>query len=157
MKLIVAGILSACALGISAAGLSPERIGLIGLQNGPCDLACVYDARCGIGNYSPLFDPMTYKPHKAYYAFTAFNELRRRETAVKATSSDERVFVTAAKGVSDAAVMIVNESNDEKPLTVDFQGRRTALVRITDAERTDASVSLPERIPPHSILIIVLK
>ena len=137
-----------------AAGIAAE---LVGLQNGPCDVACIYDARCGIGNYSPLFNPMTYKPHKAYYAFTAFNELRRRGTAVKATSSDERVFVTAAKDASDAAVMIVNESDDEKPLSVDFQGRGTVLARITDAERTDASVSLPERLPAHSILIIVLK
>ena len=56
---------------------------LIALQNGPCALACIYDARCGIGNYSPLFNPFTYKPHKAYYAFTAFNELRRRGTAVR--------------------------------------------------------------------------
>ena len=34
-----------------------------------------------MGNYSPLFNPLTYKPHKAYYAFTAFNELRKRGTA----------------------------------------------------------------------------
>ena len=57
---------------LQAAGVAAE---LLALQNGPCDVACIYDARCGVGNYSPLFNPLTYKPHKAYYAFTAFKEL----------------------------------------------------------------------------------
>ena len=50
---------------------------LVGFQNGPVDSAAIYDARCGVGNYSPLFNPLTYKPHKAYCAFLAFNELRK--------------------------------------------------------------------------------
>ena len=50
---------------------------LIGLQNGPCDVACIYDARCGVGMFSPLFNPLTQKPHKAYWSFVAFNELRK--------------------------------------------------------------------------------
>ena len=52
---------------LQAAGVAAE---LLALQNGPCDVACIYDARCGVGNYSPLFNPLTYKPHKAYYAFS---------------------------------------------------------------------------------------
>ena len=56
---------------------------LICFQNGPVDSAAIYDARCGIGNYSPLFNPLTYKPHKAYWAFVAFGELRKRGTAVE--------------------------------------------------------------------------
>ncbi len=87
---------------LQAAGVAAE---LIALQNGPCDLACIYDARCGIGNYSPLFDPSTYKPRKAYYAFTAFNELRRRGTAVvcecgaarSPSHQDEPIYQSAAR------------------------------------------------------------
>jgi hypothetical protein len=61
---------------------------LIALQNGPVDSAAIYDARCGLGNYSPLFNPLTYEPHKAYYAFMAFNELRKRGTAVEIRECD---------------------------------------------------------------------
>ena len=39
---------------------------LIAFQNGPVDSAAIYDARCAVGNYSPLFNPLTYTPHKAY-------------------------------------------------------------------------------------------
>ena len=56
---------------------------LLLFQNGPVDSAAIYDARCGVGNYSPLFNPLTYRPHKAYYAFLAFHELRRRGAAVR--------------------------------------------------------------------------
>ena len=38
---------------------------LVDFQNGLVDSAAIYDARCGVGNYSPLFNPLTYKPHKA--------------------------------------------------------------------------------------------
>ena len=73
---------------------------LLVFQNGPVDSAAIYDARCGVGNYSPLFNPFTYKPHKAYYAFMAFNELRKRGTAVKcecgASPSREDVYAAAA-------------------------------------------------------------
>ena len=99
---------------LQAAGVAAE---LIALQNGPCDVACIYDARCGVGNYSPLFNPLTYKPHKAYYAFTAFNELRKRGTAVAACASgDKNLYVVAAKNEKDAAVMLANDSDKAIPL-----------------------------------------
>ena len=129
---------------LQAAGVAAE---LIALQNGPCDLACIYDARCGIGNYSPLFNPFTYKPHKAYYAFTAFNELRRRGTAVRAEVNYERhethetIYAAAAVAsaaplregggaagaggsISDGslAVMLANDGDAEAPFTLEVAG-----------------------------------
>ncbi len=98
-----------------AAGIAAE---LLGLQNGPCDVACIYDARCNVGAYSALFNPMTYKPHKAYYAFMAFNELRRNGMAVACTSDDADVFAAAAAKNGKVAVMIVNGSSQIKPLTL---------------------------------------
>ena len=137
---------------LQAAGVAAE---LIGLQNGPCDVACIYDARCGIGNYSPLFNPLTYKPHKAYYAFTAFNELRRCGTAVAAqTAGDAGLWVAAAKGKKDAAVMIANDSDRTVPLSCDFQGRTVASCRITDKDRTDAEVQMPGELPPRSFILV---
>ena len=137
-----------------AAGIAAE---LIGLQNGPCDVACIYDARCGVGNYSPLFNPMTYKPHKAYYAFTAFNELRKAGKAVAAVSSDADVWVAAAKGAGGQVVMLANDSDAEKTLKLDFGGRSAKSCRITDNDRTDASVDgTLDKLPPHSFCVIML-
>ena len=41
---------------------------LIALQDSAFDDAMIYDARCGTGLYSPLFDPSTLKPRRAYWA-----------------------------------------------------------------------------------------
>ena len=139
---------------LQAAGVAAE---LIGLQNGPCDLACIYDARCGVGNYSPLFNPLTYEPHKAYYAFTAFNELRKRGNAVAVqVLGDTNLWAAAAIGKNDAAVMIANDSDRTIPLSCDFQGRTVAACRITDAARTDCPVPFPDAMPPRSFAIVIL-
>ena len=139
---------------LQAAGVAAE---LIGLQNGPCDVACIYDARCGVGNYSPLFNPLTYKPHKAYYAFTAFNELRKLGTAVAVRKTgDDDLWVAAAKGEGGAAVMMANDSGRVIPLSCDFEGRSVVRCRITDADRTDEETSFPDELPPHSFVVAIL-
>ncbi|MBQ7188754.1 MAG: hypothetical protein IJR99_04985 [Kiritimatiellae bacterium] len=139
---------------LQAAGIATE---LIGLQNGPCDVACIYDARCGVGNYSPLFNPLTYKPHKAYYAFTAFNELRKRGTAVSAKATgDKNLWVTAAKGETGAAVMMANDSDKAVPISCDFQGKTVDSCRITDQDRTNETIPLPTELPPRSFLVVIL-
>lgn len=139
---------------LQAAGVAAE---LIGLQNGPCRVACIYDARCGIGNYSPLFNPFTYAPHKAYYAFTAFNELRKCGTAVRATvTGDADLWAAAATGAAGGAVMLANDSDRTIPLVCDFQGRTVSACRITDAAHTDAAVAFPSELPPRSFLVAML-
>ena len=143
---------------------------LIALQNGPCDLACIYDARCGIGNYSPLFDPSTYKPRKAYYAFTAFDELRRRGTAVKVEMStndnchtgsqmaNATIHAAAARGSDGSiAVMLANDGDEEAPFALEAAGggNRPAATRcrITDETRTDEEVPPPAALPPHAFAV----
>ena len=138
-----------------AAGIAAE---LIGLQNGPCDVACIYDARCGVGNYSSLFNPLTLKPHKAFYAFTAFNELRKRGTAVAVqVAGDKSLWVVAAKGEKDAAVMMANDSNRAIPIMCDIKGRSVASCLITDKNRNAAAVDFPAELPPCSFIVAVLK
>ncbi len=130
-----------------AAAIAAE---LIGLQNGPCDIACLYDARCREGIFSPLFNPLTIKPHKAYYALVAFNELRKRGTAVEIrgrgasrapSRQDEResdsvlpqegarsaplaVYSAAARGADGSiAVMLANPGNEAVPFELEVVGR----------------------------------
>ena len=129
---------------------------LVDLQNGPCDTAMIYDARCGVGNYSPLFNPLTQKPHKAYYAFLAFNELRKAGTAVAAKSSDAKVRVAAAKGENGVVVMVVNASGVEKPMALNASMEKGVACRMTDANHTWAKVSLPASLPPWSFVVLTV-
>lgn len=126
---------------------------LIGLQNGPCDLACIYDARCGLGDYSPLFNPMTYRPHKAYYAFLAFNELRKLGTAVKCVSSDPDLWAAAAKGEAGRALMVANCSKKSIPLQLD--GAEGAEFFLTDTDLTYKKSSVPHELGPESFGVVL--
>ena len=130
---------------------------LIGLQNGPCDVACIYDGRCGVGNYSPLFNPMTYKPHKAYYAFMAFNELRKLGTAVPAPKTPEGVYAAAATdGKGRAAVMVANISGKDWTPDFDFGGWKVTRVRSIDDACAYGDVSAATPMPADSVRLVEL-
>ena len=126
---------------------------LIGLQNGPCDTAMIYDARCGGGNYSPLFNPLTEQPHKAYWVFVAFNELRKLGTAVKCVSCDEDLWATAAKGKEGKAVMLANYS--ERTIPLNIPGMTVDGCKIIDATRTWEDCAVPAEVAPHTVLVIM--
>lgn len=132
---------------------------LLLFQNGPVDSAAIYDARCGVGNYSPLFNPLTYRPHKAYYAFLAFHGLRRRGTAVRVeVCGAENPFAAAARGEDGSvAVMLANLGDREVPFSLEVagDGKRMAAgrCRIVDDARTWEEVPLPASLPPHSFLL----
>ena len=145
-----------------AAAIAAE---LIGLQNGPCDVACIYDARCGVGLFSPLFNPLTQKPHKAYWSFMAFNELRKRGTAVRTgvvgadgkDAAASGVYAAAARGADGSvAVMIANPGSKEKPFVLDA-GKSCAhciRCRTIDEKLTWKEVPLPAALPPRSVLLV---
>ena len=153
---------------------------LIAFQNGPVDSAAIYDARCGLGDYSPLFNPLTYKPHKAYYAFLAFHELRKRGTAVLVDVNHEihepHEAIYAAAALSEKAplaVMLANTGDEEAPFVLEVAGdssiRHSPFVvrsspeaappasvrcRIVDETRTWEETPLPAALPPHSLLLV---
>ena len=132
---------------------------LLLFQNSPVDSAAIYDARCGVGNYSPLFNPLTYRPHKAYYAFLAFHELRRRGAAVRVEGCGaENPFAAAACGEDGSvAVMLANLGDREVPFSLEVagDGKRMAAgrCRIVDDARTWEDAPLPASLPPHSFLL----
>lgn len=129
---------------------------LVGLQNGPCDLACIYDARCGIGDYSPLFNPMTYAPHKAWQAFMAFNELRKRGQAVRADapSGFPALHVAAAADAAGATALLVNDGDAVLPVEVAAPGLAFAGAAVTDADRTAAPLARVTALPPQSVVLM---
>ena len=137
---------------------------LIGLQNGPCDIACIYDARCGVGLFSPLFNPLTQKPHKAYWSFVAFNELRKRDTAVRVAVTDgegkdaaSSIYAAAARGANGTvAVMLANIGSKGKPFVLDVGGGNMPCIRcrVIDEKRTWKEIPLPAALPPRSVLLV---
>ena len=125
---------------------------LVRLQGSVVDLAHVYDARCGAGLYSPLFDPATWGPRKAYYGFKAFGELYARgqelETAFAGTGVSA---LGSADSSGRAAAVVVNASDRAVPFEADFGGRRVRTVRVTDEARDWCVTGRPRVLTPWSI------
>jgi len=129
---------------------------LVGLQNGPCDLACIYDARCAPSSYAALFNPLTQKPHKAYYAFTAFNELHKLRTAVKAEVKGGAVYACAASDGGRIAILVANPTRESIPCRLSVPGFVLKSRRLTDDTRTDqAMTGIPQELPPYSFVVIL--
>ena len=95
-----------------------------------------------------------FKPHKAYCAFLAFNELRKAGTAVAASSDDSDVLVSAARKGGNAVVMVVNLSADSKPLEIVLgDGLKAVSCRITDEARAFEETACPSVLPPWSFIV----
>ena len=131
---------------------------LIALQNGPCDLACIYDAKCGVGDYSPLFNCLTYKPHKAYYVFKAFNALRQLGMSVKVTDSADMcdgkgLWVTAATDKKGRkSVLVANISAESLPLPAVLRDGGFK-VRAIDATHDFDEIPCSETIGKDTVLL----
>lgn len=128
---------------------------LLTLQGLPVEIAHLYDARCDVGRYAPLFDPFTQRPRQAFYALKDFNVLYRLGTEVACSATG--VQALAAKGAAGAAVLVVNYSRQTVPLVCDFGGREIAYCLITDEVRMDTYAELPTELPADSFLLVVLK
>ena len=129
---------------------------LVGMQNSALDTACIYDAKCGVGCYAPFFHPLTYKPHKAYYGFMAFNELRRRGRAVKTASTAKEVWIAAARDAQGASVMVVNNNAAAVRPRFDFGGARVVSAKVVDGTRTWEASAWTGTLPAHSIWSLTL-
>ena len=130
-------------------------------------MANIYDARCSLSRYAPLFDPVENKPGKAFYALKYFNALYRLGTAVKCEvaggQGKDGLWVVAAKGEKGAAAFAVNDSPHERTVTFDLGGRKPVSCRVVDGDRTDEELDIPYDIPsectltPHSIMLVTFE
>lgn len=130
------------------------------MQNGPVDIGCIYDARCGVGTYSALFNPDTLLPRKAYYAFLAFNELRKLGRAVAVSGSADEVggdlWFTAAKSPDGlrGAVMVVNTGTKTLPMPKISDGMKVVRAKAVDSKRNFVEVPFADKIDPQTILLV---
>ena len=144
------------ALGTAAQAADVAAILAI-LQNGPVADAEIYDARCSVGVYSPLFNCLTCKPHKAYCAFLAFNELRKLGQAVKTTDAERPgLWACAAKGADgkSGAVFAANTTASAMPLPKVLGAAKAVRSRAIDADHDFADVELSDTIGPKTALLI---
>ena len=124
---------------------------LIALQDSAFDNAMIYDARVGIGLYSPLFDPSTMKPRRAYWALCNFNELYRLGTQVAVQGMPGDVYAIAARDDSGVGkLFMANIGSDEIKVGVAARGWRILSFQLTDEDHAntvlpvlDSSVALP--------------
>lgn len=137
---------------LQASGIAAE---MLMMQNSSLSGACIYDARCGVDSFSPLFNPMTLKPHKAYYAFTAFNELRKLGVAVKVSCPSTNITAAAAAKGDRVAVMLANPSDLVLPVSLDVPGCRFASCRLTDETHTDDLVGALDSLQAHSLAVVI--
>jgi hypothetical protein len=125
-------------------------------------IANIYDARCALNAYAPLFDPVLKKPGKAFYALKYFNTLYRLGKAVKCEVEGGQgaggLWCVAASRAGrprpDSAVFIVNDAPTPCQIAADFVGRKPVSCRIVDASRTDEEIDFTDTLPPHSFMLV---
>lgn len=127
---------------------------MLALQDTSLDSAMFYDARCGMGDYSGMFHPLTYKPYPAYYGFLAFSELYRRKNQTEAVWDIPGVYACAAKGDS-ACLVLVNTNAQEVEVSVEVTDGYEAVKCMLIAENSIwEECAFPASLPKHSITCI---
>ena len=128
---------------------------LLMFQNAPVDVATFYEANVSASPYSGLFDPCSYLPYPAYYAFAAFSRLYALGKQATLTCDDEEVCAVAATDGQSGCVLIANPTNQPLPLEFSHSGRIQACY-ITGDGQTEAPIALPTVLPPYSFLSVLL-
>lgn len=129
---------------------------LLKFQDTALDSAMFYDARCDIGVYGSMFNPMTKLPYPAYYSFVAFNRLYQLGQQVELTMDDEDLCAVAARNDKEACLVISNPSGEDKELNLDFAGDIRECRIIVDG-KNDEICSLPAVLPKDSILSVMIQ
>ena len=132
---------------------------LAALQESAVNDAEIYDAKCQApSQYAPLFDASTCGPRKAYWAFAAFNELRKLGTSVRSSSSSPDVAVTAAVGPDgkSGAILIANVGKDAE-VKLELGGRKIVKCRVIDGMHDLAEATLPAVIPADTVWLLEVR
>ena len=94
---------------------------MLALQNTSLYSAMFYDARCGMGIYSGMFDCKSCKPLPAYYSFVAFGELYQRGEQAYVGELPNGMYACASKG-QDACLVITNLNEEDMHVSFNLSG-----------------------------------
>lgn len=123
---------------------------MLALQDTSLDSAMFYDARCGLGTYSGMFEAVERTPYPAYYAFVAFGELYKRGRQVEVVVEENDLYAAAAYD-EDGFLMIAN--TNEQELELQLQGFHKMKKCILLAEGCIwCECELPKVLPSYSVL-----
>ncbi len=98
---------------------------MIEMQNTKMQIMCYYDARMRPSSYAGMFNCLTQKPYALYYGFKAFGELYDLGTQVYSNCDNEDIYVLAAKGKGEKAVLLTNIGHKDT-LSVDVKSIKKA-------------------------------
>ena len=129
---------------------------MLALQNTSLDSAMFYDARCGMGTYSGLFDCMTYQPLPSYYSMVAFGELYIRGTQAFVGDLPEGVYGCAAVG-GDGCLVLANTTDEALPISLSLAGgEKIVEARIIQEGSVWEEYTQTDRLPAASVLFLRL-
>lgn len=126
---------------------------LLAFQNTPLDGAMFYDAQVSADPYAGLFDPCSYQPYPAYYAFSAFGRLYALGNQAALTTDDPEGCAVAATDGTVGRVLIANPTPQPLELELQCAGHIDACY-LTGDGCTEAPVPLPAVLPAYSFLSV---
>lgn len=126
---------------------------ILAMQDMSVDSAMLYDARCGLGHHSCVFNPMTCKPYHTYYGLKAFNELYKRGNQVQLECDQKDVYAVAAIDEKDAYIVISNTAQESYPLELKLN-REIDQCFLIDENSYLEECDLPDTLKANDILCI---
>ena len=129
---------------------------LVAMNNGPIDLATIYDGRMDCGDYSPLFDGETHRPTATLCAFAFFSELYADGIRVKALSNEcDGIWLTASKdGKGGGHALVINCNDQPRPFDLRVKGGSVLSCTSIDAQGNAVSAPAPEKLAPFGIYLL---
>ncbi len=105
------------------------------------DKAMYYDAEAGRISWCGIFNEYSALPEKPYYAFVAFNELKKLGEEVEIEIKEKGIHTLAATNGKETAILLVNyvskKEGEDKTCTISLENYKKAAkaeVYILDAE-----------------------
>ena len=124
---------------------------LIALQDSAFDNSMICDARCKGGLYSPLFDPSTEKPRRAYWTLCNFNELYRLGRQATVSGLPSGVYALAATDGKDIGkVFFANIGLRKTKVEFSAPGWELLSCQLTDEDHFNTVIARPTDLPADS-------
>lgn len=131
------------------------------MQNTPTDMCMYYDAS-EKSDYCGIFNPLTHGVFKTYHSFYLFGQLYAMGEQCNAEADGEGLFALAAKGDGKRAFVLVNDTEEEKTVSVTVNGAAVDSGKLwaVDAERDLEEIGTSEdvlSVPPFGIRYVVFE
>jgi len=132
---------------------------LAGASRTRLDMAMLYDARCGVGNYSPLFNALDYKPTYAYDVLQLYEKLYAAGTRVPVDEDRAQgLYATAAVSADGTHgwlfVANVSDKATELPRPAGKGWRCVSCRSVAWWKNGRGAVPLEDVIHPQQVLLV---